>query len=752
MPIASSKVISIATLTALVVVILLIFTAEINSTNYVLEPFEPLTPHAALAAPSPPSPPSPSPPPPPPINSQLFSSTTSNHDNTHSMQPTHQPIDEPPLPPPAHIAILNPTTAWLRPPSTTHNGIALLLFRRFDGSNTSTWYKGHPTWRHGSIRNFVGESCLVGALATTVGGADAPLRLQVDPSSIHFAHDCAHERSLPFERKSRIEDARLFKRADGKLQIIYSSPVGGGLHTIFTAPIELTNAADGTKLPLLDGNSPVGENVQIRAHVALDQKVELCSGLLTSLKLHKSDQKNWSPFAYASHDYVVFSLIPLRVFKVDHSSGECTEASARTPQALSSRLAECNRGATSEGAPTFADVPLKEQNQAWRRCTGSLLPLPRGIGDATERRLRRGFTLSFGGGTPGVLLEGMGGGDQSAGQQWAPAWLARSGLSTTADRGRGVLLFAGHSKLKANSAAMLDRIVGVGPGVFADVGPEHEWHQSYEKLYHVFWYAIRPPPLPTGAASDAPFELVSISRLFTPPNTRTSHPKIVYPSGLLLAPTQGAPCSSLPLSSPLCVKTTKLLLTYGELDVFAHAWAPSLVEVGRSMLPPDALAPDASDLPLVLRAAEATRRRSASAAQVNELAAPLYAAALAAGGAANGSATQHVVGQRSCRQRGYEVHWNAALHAFDGAPRHHSDDDARCSRLVSEEAASPQECCAICAAAAPRGHDADSGCTSWTYFAPKCYWAAGCTRTLADKQVMWGAVAGLTWGAGRSDA
>ena len=163
-----------------------------------------------------------------------------------------------------------------------------------------------------------------------------------------------------------------------------------------------------------------------------------------------------------------------------------------------------------------------------------------------------------------------------------------------------------------------------------------------------------------GAASDAPFELVSISRLFTPPNTRTSHPKIVYPSGLLLAPTQGAPCSSLPLSSPLCVKTTKLLLTYGELDVFAHAWAPSLVEVGRSMLPPDALAPDASDLPLVLRAAEATRRRSASAAQVNELAAPLYAAALAAGGAANGSATQHVVGQRSCRQRGYEVHWNMA--------------------------------------------------------------------------------------------
>ena len=107
----------------------------------------------------------------------------------------------------------------------------------------------------------------------------------------------------------------------------------------------------------------------------------------------------------------------------------------------------------------------------------------------------------------------------------------------------------------------------------------------------------------------------------------------------------------------------------------------------------------------------------------------------------------------SCRTLGYEVHWNAALHAFPGAPTGGAGE-ACADEVVSAEADSPQRCCALCAAAQEAAASKRAGgqqaaraaCTSWSFFAPRCYWAPGCTRALAHRKVMWGAVAGLSVG------
>ena len=264
-------------------------------------------------------------------------------------------------------------------------------------------------------------------------------------------------------------------------------------------------------------------------------------------------------------------------------------------------------------------------------------------------------------------------------------------------------------------------------------------------------------------------------------------------------------------------------MTYGELDVHGHAWAPTLHEVLRTLLPPASLAsastagkappreahplsaigepptPTSSGagvaaaaatassspsvVPLMLRDSEASRRRAASTAPLNELTAPLYAAPLPVGGGAlvpsqrvSPMAAEGDPG--SCRALGFEVHWNAAFHEFPGAPSASAGvgnvwqgDDApvTCTPTVQSAAAtSPQQCCALCAAAGGAGAANGAGgagalggsleaegsirvgagrrrgaCQAWSYFAPRCYWSFGCPRTLADRQVMWGAVAGL---------
>ena len=78
---------------------------------------------------------------------------------------------------------------------------------RYGGSTAS--------WRSGSIRNFVGESCLVAAVARVgVHGG-----IELDAASVHYAHACVGERSLPYLKRTNIEDARAFIRADGGYQV-----------------------------------------------------------------------------------------------------------------------------------------------------------------------------------------------------------------------------------------------------------------------------------------------------------------------------------------------------------------------------------------------------------------------------------------------------------------------------------------------------------------------------------------------------
>ena len=55
----------------------------------------------------------------------------------------------PPAPPtinlmslPRQVAFLNPSAVWLREPSGQRPGLALIVARRFDGTNTSSWYGG----------------------------------------------------------------------------------------------------------------------------------------------------------------------------------------------------------------------------------------------------------------------------------------------------------------------------------------------------------------------------------------------------------------------------------------------------------------------------------------------------------------------------------------------------------------------------------------------------------------------------------
>ena len=111
-------------------------------------------------------------------------------------------------------------------------------------------------------------------------------------------------------------------------------------------------------------------------------------------------------------DYVVYKLLPLRVWRVDHASGRCWEAATVTPPSLLALLHECN-------AVDQRRTPRLQQS-AWRQCTGSREPFP-----PEGKRLRR-FSLSLGGGTPGI--------------SWAPA--ARS-----TNRATDEILFVGHVRL-----------------------------------------------------------------------------------------------------------------------------------------------------------------------------------------------------------------------------------------------------------------------------------------------------------------
>ena len=187
----------------------------------------------------------------------------------------------------------------------------------------------------------------------------------------------------------------------------------------------------------------------------------------------------------------------------------------------------------------------------------------------------------------------------------------------------------------------------------------------------------------------------------------------------------------------------RLTLLYGELDVFAHAWAPSLHEIVRELLPPSRLAAGRGassngvsviSEPLILRHDEALARRAASVAPRNDLYAALYSAPLPIGPARG---TGHAVGgARTCRSLGFRLLWNTAVHPIPGLPAP-GRTSRGCKPLEQAEAESAHGCCALCAANA-------GTCSSWSYYAPTCYWSLRCERrTIEHRETMWGAVAGV---------
>lgn len=587
---------------------------------------------------------------------------------------------------PLQTAFLNPAAMWLQP-----TGEVLVLARRFDASDRPTWYSHHPDWRAGSIRNFVGDSCLVAAF----GRLDLDSgHLSLEAQTVQYADDCdSGDSSVDklWADRSHIEDARPFVRADGSRQVVYNVPEEGGLHSMYSAPL------------LVDLQSR-------RARLDLTRRVALCQNLVRALG-EGGLQKNWSPFSYGGRDYLVYQVLPLRVWGVDHDTGACVEASAQTPPAFLEALRVCN------GIDHLPDQEAEQR--AWRMCTGSRRPFPQ-----FGKRVRH-FSLSIGGGSPGV--------------QWAwgragstlAAASAATGVSTGAastavynETREGdsfdEILFAGHSQLYAESPQLLDF---VQPAEQTEVGPEAEWHSSYSKLYHTIWYTLRPQVASDG---DVRFMLNSMSRLFTPPNSRFQFPKVTYPMALLVTP------PSTQRSRP-----ARVILTYGELDVLSQSWAAAREKVAQTLLPPAPFAAALRASSLLLSVRERKAQWGHPDVQMNEFSGVWYHSTLAAAPCTLAGVLQKEPNSsRSCKALGFQMLWNSALLPFPGTPHGRGSSDARCKPLHQQTVLSVQGCCAWCSEQGQR-------CTAWSYFAPRCYWSSQCQRTIAHHQVMWGAISGF---------
>ena len=424
------------------------------------------------------------------------------------------------------------------------------------------------------------------------------------------------------------------------------------------------------------------------ARVALERRVAPCAALLSRLELPRF-QKNWAPFAYGGQDFVVYSVLPLRIFRVEYESAvvgerreagvaECEEVSASTPVELKERLEDCN---------AISRLPSHAQQQAaWRRCTGSARPLAPRLGGGCRRGARARTRI----------------------HAHPRRWHARSAACRTRRRPTpsGSSPWAGNcrTRWRRRRHPPLCRALEAARGICgadrpnaAGAGRRRRHRRRTSRRRAREWVARKlreaVPRLlvrtqAAGASSVAPssssrftFELVSLSRFFTPPNSRWDHPKMVsphraaaaHPATLTASNSSDAVATAAAAdgcASPFgCAGSTRLHMTYGELDVLGHAWSPTLREILRTLIPSDRLATRA--LPLWLRDGEAARRRHASTTQPNDLSAPFYASHLPVGaprsGETKGAAARAAGGEHAvsrCRGSGFEMLWNTALHPF----------------------------------------------------------------------------------------
>ena len=117
-----------------------------------------------------------------------------------------------------------------------------------------------------------------------------------------------------------------------------------------------------------------------------------------------------------------------------------------------------------------------------------------------------------------------------------------------------------------------------------------------------------------------------------------------------------------------------------------------------------------------------------------DLSPALYAAPPPYGAAATTSSS--AAPARTCRSLGFQVTFNFVLLPIRGAPVDKAAPGRRCAPLTERAAASALECCELCQAQG-------DACRFWSYFAPTCYWSTTCKRTLANAQLMYGAVSGV---------
>merc|ERR1712032_1102994 len=81
---------------------------------------------------------------------------------------------------------------------------------------------------------------------------------------------------------------------------------------------------------------PTGTDGKVRCkrriHLHFDRADRISEQHRAAGRLANAHQKNWAPFVFDSHLYLVFTIEPLVVVRVDINSGKCIEVSeARTP-------------------------------------------------------------------------------------------------------------------------------------------------------------------------------------------------------------------------------------------------------------------------------------------------------------------------------------------------------------------------------------------------------------------------------------
>ncbi|CAE7350872.1 P4H11, partial [Symbiodinium sp. CCMP2456] len=164
-------------------------------------------------------------------------------------------------------------------------------------------------------------------------------------------HSCTHSTGM---RRVGIDDGRLFSLR-GKPFVLFAGVAPASQdypcqHRQYLCPLEMPDEASSTLKEL---------KVECLQKVLLtfDFADQLSEKMLAQDRLGSVHQKNWMPFVVGDQLFLVFTVEPLRVMRVDITTGRCVEISlAKTPALVALHNAERDefRG---HGGPALVALP-----------------------------------------------------------------------------------------------------------------------------------------------------------------------------------------------------------------------------------------------------------------------------------------------------------------------------------------------------------------------------------------------------------